>query len=180
MRKVKLIGATSVLFALFASIILGSFIFIFFNLPSFFSSLVIDATTLLTTLLVIISSMAIATILIAEKVGGNKIQSKRALLIAGLILSGSIGYIAGFHTGYVDLWDKAAPVGTVWISRDIVQGHDAEGDFVAGSLAWTDAVVDNFIEYRSEKYGENWVACRWGLHHGVYCKLDYYVVVREG
>jgi len=53
-----------------------------------------------------------------------------------------------------NVWDRAAAVGDNFSGYEIVIG--AEGPFVGGTLAEMDAIVDDFIHYRLERYGEIW------------------------
>jgi len=74
-----------------------------------------------------------------------------------------IGLMFGFSFGLlvqdepkIDFWDKAAAVGDSFSGHDITERHPVKGLWGEGANADIDAAVENFIEYRAERYDEEW------------------------
>jgi len=91
-----------------------------------------------------------------------RLVSKTTLSVIVLVLL-LVSFCGGIFAGYkvkeqtcIDIWDKAAKIRDEFSGYEITEGRSAEGDWVHGSLAERDAIIDNFIRYRAEYYGEIW------------------------
>lgn len=71
-------------------------------------------------------------------------------------------FFLGFGSGWVthgeseDVWDRAAAISDEFRGWEIVLGHEGTTEWKQGTLAELDALVENFIDYRATRYGENW------------------------
>jgi len=76
-----------------------------------------------------------------------------------------VTFLVGFGCGRLihddlemSIWDMAAAVGDEFDGHDVIEGHYAGDDWVHDSLAEIDAIIQQFIDYRAQRYGESWRA----------------------